>query len=442
MGRTDVVVAGGGPAGAATALALRRHDPDLGIVLVEASEYAEVRIGESLPPNARPYLERLGVFERFLGEEPLESYGTSSSWGRGELADNDFVTGREGPGWHLDRRRFDAFLTAEAARAGVEVIAGSRLAGEEHTAEGWVLELEGRPARLEARYVVDATGRGARLATRQGSRRVLFDHLAGVFLFFGPGQRQVPPDTRTLVEAVEPGWWYSARLPGGGLVAAFMSDSALVRELGVAEPGAWLELAAASRHTRQRLEGLEPRGEPVVKAASSGRLDRFAGGGWLAVGDAASTFDPVSGQGIVKALAGGLWAAFAAADALADRPHAAARYDRLLAGEFEGYLETREYFYREESRWPDSPFWRRRRVEVTLDPNQDLVRANEASAGRLRMYLPAADLARLAALCETPRPAHQVVASFRSSGLSDRRIVLALQYLLEEGVLRSMDGVS
>lgn len=444
MASSDVTVVGGGPAGAATALALRRHDPSLTVVLIEASDYEEVRIGESLPPNARPYLEQLNVFERFLEQGHLEAFGTASAWGGEALVDNDFVTSLGGNGWHLDRRRFDAFLASEAVRCGVGTLPGTRLAGEQRTDGGWVLRLQGAgdPTRFTTRYVVDATGRRARFSARRGSRRVLFDHLVGVFLFFGPGARPVPPDTRTLVESIESGWWYSARLPGDGLIAAFMTDADLVRTEGLARRDAWLELLAASRHTRRRLDGLEPHGEPAVHAASSGLLDALGGDGWLAVGDAASTFDPVSGQGIVKALANGLWAAFAVSDALAGRPQVIARYTRLVTGEIEGYLETRELFYREEKRWPDATFWQRRCPRITLDPHRPLVLTAGADAvlGRLRMHLPAGDLARLAACCETPRPAHEVVTTFKrraASGLSDRRIVLALQYMTEEGVLQS-----
>ena len=43
----DVVILGGGPAGAAAALSLRRHAPSLSVALVEQSNYDAPRVGET-----------------------------------------------------------------------------------------------------------------------------------------------------------------------------------------------------------------------------------------------------------------------------------------------------------------------------------------------------------------------------------------------------------
>lgn len=440
----DVAVIGGGPAGAATALALRGRDPSLEVVLVEASTYGEARVGEVLAPHAGALLEELGVYERFLAEGHLAGFGTSSSWGQEELADQDFLFSVHGHGWHLDRRRFDAMLVDEAARRGVTAWLGTRLTGARRGANGWLLDLAGadRPTTLATRFVVDASGRRARFATRLGARRVVFDYLAGLFVFFdaGPGFA----DPRPLIEPVEQGWWYSAGLPGDGAVVALMTDSDAVRRLGLGREAAWHAACAATRHTRRRLHGSTARGTPAIHAASSGRLETVAGDGWLAVGDAASTFDPLSGLGMVKALRHGLWAAFAILDTLAGsaaRPNAGERYRRHVIDEFEGYLETREHFYAGERRWPSAPFWRRRSPPITLAPDELLTRATGADRllPGLRMHLPRADLERLSTLATPPRAAHQIVARFRESagfGVSDRRIILALQYLLEKGALQ------
>jgi 2-polyprenyl-6-methoxyphenol hydroxylase-like FAD-dependent oxidoreductase len=62
----DVVILGGGPAGAATALSLRSHAPDLSVALIEQTNYHATRIGETLPPAVRPLLETIGVWQAFL----------------------------------------------------------------------------------------------------------------------------------------------------------------------------------------------------------------------------------------------------------------------------------------------------------------------------------------------------------------------------------------
>src|SRR5262245_28653187 len=64
----DVAIVGGGPGGAATALALRAYAPSLSVVLLEASGYDTLRVGEALPPLARRLLEHLGVWESFCGQ--------------------------------------------------------------------------------------------------------------------------------------------------------------------------------------------------------------------------------------------------------------------------------------------------------------------------------------------------------------------------------------
>jgi flavin-dependent dehydrogenase len=81
------------------------------------------------------------------------------------------------------------------------------------------------------------------------------------------------------------------------------------------------------------------------------------------VGDAASCFDPVSGQGIVKALRSGIFAAYDIADLLCREDSGGlGRYRRFVADEFAGYLQALHAYYALESRWLDRPFWQRRQL--------------------------------------------------------------------------------
>ena len=98
--------------------------------------------------------------------------------------------------------------------------------------------------------------------------------------------------------------------------------------------------------------------------APSAYLDRPTGPDWLAVGDAASSFDPLSSQGIYKALADGLKAAEAITAWLDGDTGALDKYAAFVASRFADYRRNRAYFYAVERRWAGSPFWARRRVDA------------------------------------------------------------------------------
>ena len=112
----DVAVVGGGPAGAATALALARAGYT--VTVLERSRYDAFRIGETLPPAVKRPLMELGVWDQFLATGTLESPGIVSAWGRPDPYDNDFIVNPDGPGWHVDRRGFDAMLARRPADGG------------------------------------------------------------------------------------------------------------------------------------------------------------------------------------------------------------------------------------------------------------------------------------------------------------------------------------
>ena len=168
-------------------------------------------------------------------------------------------------------------------------------------------------------------------------------------------------DTTSLVEAVERGWWYSAALPDGRLVAAFVTDHDLLPP-GATNPETWRSLLDGAGHTARRLAegGYRPASPPRVVAASGGRLEPMAGPGWAAVGDAAMCFDHLASHGLTLALASGRDAAEAVSAHLRDEVGAIERYSGRLRAAFADCATMRLDVYRAERRWPDAPYWRRR----------------------------------------------------------------------------------
>jgi flavin-dependent dehydrogenase len=212
----------------------------------------------------------------------------------------------------LHQPRFDAMLARQVELRGAHVLRGSRWVRAERVAEGFQLALTDE-VRVSARFVMDATGRSASFARAQGARPRALDRLFG-FTRYVPAA--AGSDPRTLIESFAEGWWYTALLPGGLRVVACMTDVDLGRELGLLDLEPWTRLLDESRWVRQVVGDTAIPETCLARPASSHMLRPVHGEGWLAVGDAASAFDPLSAQGIVKALRSGVVASYAAADFL------------------------------------------------------------------------------------------------------------------------------
>jgi flavin-dependent dehydrogenase len=346
----DVAIAGGGPAGCAAALTLLRYSK-LRPLVIERSAYEGWRVGETLSPGVLSLLDYLGATEAFDAQGQRRAYSTSAAWGGPHVVSRDLLFSGAGDAWHLDRAKFDRSL---ATLVGSALITGTTI---KRASGKWQLTLsDGRE--LRARFVIDATGRHAAFARAQGARADVRDHLTGLVGVFAGGDEE--DDGSTLVESIPDGWWYSAQLPEGRVVAALMTDADVVRTERLHERDAWLERLGRTGATRRRVAGAELVREPIPCPAHTQILDPIAGDGWVAAGDAAVGFDPLSSMGIGYALTSGIHAARAAAAALAGDPSHASLYAKDVAHHFEAYLERKRAYYRLEQRWPDEPFWARR----------------------------------------------------------------------------------
>jgi flavin-dependent dehydrogenase len=84
------------------------------------------------------------------------------------------------------------------------------------------------------------------------------------------------------------------------------------------------------------------------------------GEGWIAAGDAATAFDPLSSQGILTALYSGLRAGETVDACLRGDGGAAEAFGRQTDALYAAYLRNRVLFYAAEGRWATRPFWSRR----------------------------------------------------------------------------------
>lgn len=385
----DAVVVGGGPAGcvAATTLVRRGHS----VLLISRGDSPTTRLGESLSPRGALLLRELNLWDDLPCEEHCRLPVMASAWEdeRPLVADQTFHP--YGPWWHVDRPLFDAGLVRAAEREGVAIRRGvfvrseSRLATDESVVA--IREVDGL-SKFRTRFVIDATGRPSAVARAAGIQRHTDDRLVALVAEARIGDSCA---SSMLVEATPTGWWYSARLSRDRLVVMFFTDSDLLPWDRIGLLLLFKTALRAARHTAARLVQA-PYSKPRLAIASSSFLRQSAGAGWLAVGDAAMTFDPLSSEGLAKGIQTGLEGGLAVSQCLAGEPAAVSRFAEDMNRLYAGYFETRSKVYGRVTRWPNCDFWRRRQRADAFGPSQ------AERAPRVELPLALRDATQLAAI--------------------------------------------
>jgi len=317
----DLLVVGGGPAGAATAAWAARAGLD--VLLAERHVFPrEKACSEYLSPEATRDLDALGVLDA------LEAGGAARLTGMRIVADDGSeVLGRfpTAPGLRpyrpygiaLPRSRLDAAVLGAAARAGAGVLEGvavEQLVVEDGVVCGAVLRRGDRRWEERSRALVGADGLHSRVATRLGlSRRrgprrlALVAHLADVDGMADYGEMFVRRGRYVGLAPIGGGLVNAAAVVPAGEAGAIARDPAAFLR---AELGAFPEL-------RRRLARAREVRETMAAGPFARSSRRAVADGALLVGDAADFFDPFTGEGIFAALRGGRLAAEALAAALA-----------------------------------------------------------------------------------------------------------------------------
>ena len=243
----------------------------------------------------------------------------------------------------------------------------------------------GGTSTIRPRWVVDASGTGSWFARRRGVSRLAVDRLVAVLRF---ADLETGTFTaQTAVEATPTGWWYGSRLPGDRIVTALVTERGATAALLRTDGRRWHEELAATTLLGPLLDRARLRTEPLhCRPVTVSVLDRLVGPGWLAVGDAASGRDPITGCGIHDALLDAADAAWTIAAAVGERESPPWHYEDRVRSRFAAHLQTRDALYASERRWPTQPFWHG--PGATLCPGDPVVsQAQPRSEVRLGKYV-------------------------------------------------------
>lgn len=356
----DVLVIGGGPAGATCAQLLASWGHAVTLLTAEPDP---VRVlANSLPPSGRKLLIQADLLD-LVEAIGYPSTGNTVWWGDDHPRVERFAADGP-PGLQVDRQRLDPLLLARAEARGVRVTAGALVT---RVTVGGVppqvtVVVTGREQTWRPRLVLDCSGRSSVLA-RGGLRRrsdIAQQALLGVWT---RRPSATPESGDTGVETYADGWAWSVPVAAFETHVGVMihgARSRLVRGQTL-EATYRLELAKA-RHLPAQVAGATLR-QAWACDASIYTARAAAGPGWQLVGDAVSAIDPLSSFGFKKALASAWLAAVAANTRLRDesRDALACRFvSDWEAGVYATNLRQSGAFASEAVARHPSPFWEHR----------------------------------------------------------------------------------
>ena len=376
----DVIVIGGGPAGATAATYLTMDSRR--VLLLEKSHFPRHVVGESLLPSMMPILEDFGLLEEVEALNFPRKTGGTFIWGKSDepwdvfFSNNPFLPFPYA--YHVDRAVFDEILLNHAKNVGATVREGVEVTGAVKDEDGRVCGVTwtdnaGQQQESRASFVVDASGRAAVLG-RQVNKRVYDDQMRQVAFYTYYKDIVGPPELReghVIIESCPRGWFWYIPMHGSALGDAsvgLVTGREFKDEYAAMGKEAFFAKALEDAPYTQGMLG--PRAEQVQPMRSivdwAYTCTQAAGPGYFLAGDAAAFLDPMLSTGVSIAMLAG-YSASVCIGTILDEPETEEGALSFYNGNYQHMYEvTRDflhYFYACNGRADsDDIFWKARKT--------------------------------------------------------------------------------
>ncbi|MBU6315678.1 MAG: geranylgeranyl reductase family protein [Acidobacteria bacterium] len=352
---TDVLVIGGGPAGAAAGYWLARHGHD--VTVVERKTFPRDKTcGDGLTPRAVHQLELMGLGEQL---SRYHRYHGLRATGMGRELELQWPTHSVYPshGYVVRRRELDQMVALNAESAGATLLTGHEALEpvvERGFVRGAVVQSKkGDTRTINARYVVVADGANSRFGRSLGTFRTREWPYGTAIRTYWQTPRHADPWIESALDVKDrngnpmPGYGWIFPV-GDGTVNIGVGLLSTFRDFKSVNTTHLLD--AYAHQVADRWE-IDP-GNPECKATSGripmgGSVGPKAGPSYLVIGDAAGSVNPFNGEGIDYAYETARMAAQVLHEALAaNDPAALQQYPRLLDAEYGDYFKVARLFAR------------------------------------------------------------------------------------------------
>ena len=310
----QVIIIGGGPAGSTLGAYLARAG--VRHLILDQAVHPRAHVGESLVCSTTRIFQDIDFLPVMEREKFVRKHGAVwTHWGEQH---EHVIRFREIPElgltqdytYHVDRSRFDQLLLQHAAAQGSRVLENTRVEKVEFdaagTAVGVRVKQNGQERRLRCQLVVDASGRNTVIGSQLRLKRhdALFNQFA-VHNWF-EGVDRGPDETADYIHihilSLPQAWvWFIPINPTVTSVGIVTKGSDFAKNQESAESFFARHIAAHPLLVR-RMANARPLHEFTREGNYSYVMDRFAGDGWLLVGDAARFVDPVFSSGVSVAM--------------------------------------------------------------------------------------------------------------------------------------------
>jgi len=319
---TDVVIIGGGPAGAAlgTLLAKDGHKA----LIIEKDIHPRDHVGESLTPSTNLVFDRLGFLDKMNDAKFIHKPGTgwnaprSPLWKFIEIWLFEFpLPGTPQPyTYNVERDVMDAMLLRHAHESGAKVLQGvsvQRVLFEDGRAVGVRARVaDGWERDIYAKVVVDASGRRCLLANqlKMKQKDTSFNQFCIYSWFEGVKEPPKRFEGFTLFYFIglNQAWSWHIPLRDGKASMGVVVDKEDFQKTGKSHEEFFYSLVQRNRTFTHAMKDAVRVRPWWIEGDYSYKIDRFAGPGWLLIGDALRFVDPIFSSGVDVALFSALYA--------------------------------------------------------------------------------------------------------------------------------------
>ncbi|WP_299685740.1 FAD-dependent monooxygenase [uncultured Dokdonia sp.] len=350
MIKTDVIIIGSGISGLTLSLLLERKQIPH-IVLHRVQKQKVMALGETLPPSAMALLEELELLSFFQENALRKTYGYHAVWGSKALQTTNFFTSNPFKyGLKIDKQGIQTALKAKVAS---HILPFDLLDTINHTKSKVTVTITHKKEKqhIEGNYIVDATGRNRVLLQSLQIPIKQYDELLA-FSCHLPKKKHKHMIHEVVTESFAGGWGIVSGLDKETQVMTLYTTKNTGLHKQLTAYSHWKTILSGTKYLRKYLAKEVPNTIHGGKADSSAP-QQIAGENWIAIGDAAIAFDPLSSHGITNAI----YTAHRACEAFTSPSYSLQEYHQDMQAILTTYLDTKNTLYLREQRWPENEFW-------------------------------------------------------------------------------------